>query len=83
MMKRVEISALTRREKELIVDEANFNEDQLAIFNALNANRYCDFAIMAQIGLPTHKYYDIKGVVCMKVERIATEHGLTHVLRRK
>lgn len=82
-MKRVNITALTRREKELIIDAANFNDDQLAIFNALNANRLCDIGIMAQLGLANHKYYDTKAIVCMKVEKIATENGLTHILRHK
>ena len=80
-MKRVDITALTRRERDLIVGEANFNEDQLAIFNALNANRLCDFAIAARLGLSNRKYYATKSLVCMKVERLATEYGLTHVLR--
>lgn len=82
-MKRVDITALTRREKELIIDAANFNEDQLAIFNALNANKLYDTGIMAQLGLPNHKYYDIKAIVYMKVEKIATENGLTHILRHR
>ena len=82
-MKRVDITALTRREKEMIIEAANFNEDQLAIFNALNANKLCDIGIMAQLGLPNHRYYDTKYIVCTKVERLAVELDLTHILRRK
>jgi hypothetical protein len=82
-MKRVDITALTKREKELIIEAANFNDDQLAIFNALNANKLYDIGIMTQLGLPNHRYYDTKLIVCMKVERLAIEYGLTHILRRR
>lgn len=82
-MKRVHIPALTRREKEQIIDSANFNDDQLAIFNALNENKLCDIGIMMQLGLPNRKYYDTKYIVCTKVEKLAVEFGFTHVLRCK
>lgn len=72
---RIAISRLTRKEYSLCLEEANFTEDQRKVFEMLNRDQCYDIGIMTALSLPLHRYYDIKGVVMDKVERIATEYG--------
>jgi hypothetical protein len=72
---RVRISRLTKKEYDLILEEANFTDDQRKVFVQLNKDAYYDFGIMNAIGLTARQYYAIKCIVVDKVERIATEHG--------
>ena len=72
---RIRISKLTRREYNLVIDEANFSEDQLRLFQELNKDRFYDFAIMTDLNMSPRRYYDTKAVVIDKVERIARENG--------
>jgi hypothetical protein len=72
---RIRISRLTKKELELIRDEANFTEEQEKIFVQLNKDQYYDVGIMTELGIAPKQYYAIKRVVVDKVERIATDHG--------
>lgn len=73
--KRIKISRLTKREYNLILEDANFTDDQLKIFKELNRDQYYDCAIMASINMSPRRFYEIKAVVIDKVERIARENG--------
>lgn len=73
---RVRISSLTKSEYDVILREANFTEEQRKLFVELNKDYYYDFSIMASLNLTNReRYYQIKGVVIDKVDRIATQHG--------
>lgn len=78
---RVNISALTKSELEQIIARANFTEDQKAIFDELNKNKYYDYAIMTNLNIPNRRYYNTKSIVVNKVERIAVEMGYTHAIK--
>lgn len=69
-MKRLKISALTKQELDLVVKEANFTDEQLAIFKELNKDKFYDYAIMSSLSIPTRKFYDLKKIILDKVERI-------------
>ena len=73
--KRIRISKLTKREYNTIIEEANFTEDQLKVFQELNKDKLYDFAIMVELNMSSRHYYDVKAVVIDKVERIARENG--------
>ena len=73
--KRIRISKLTKREYNIILEDANFTEDQLKIFKELNKDQYYDCAIMASLNMSPRRFYEIKGVVIDKTERIARENG--------
>jgi hypothetical protein len=79
-MKRVKISALTKRELDSVVGEANFTEEQLAVFNELNKDRFYDYAIMRILSLPARKFYELKKIVLDKVERISLQFGYDHAI---
>lgn len=72
---KVNISALTKREAQSVIEEANFSEDQLNIFNALNKDRFHDYAIMSDLSLDRKRYYNLKKIVLDKVARIAEHFG--------
>ena len=72
---RIRICRLTKKEYELIREEANFTEEQEKIFVQLNKDQYYDVGIMTELGIAPKQYYAIKRVVVDKVERIATDHG--------
>ncbi len=74
-MKKVKISALTKRELDSVVEAANFTDEQLAVFNALNKDKYYDYAIMRILSLPARKFYELKKIVLDKVERISHQFG--------
>ena len=72
---RIRISKLTAREFRIIIDEANFTDEQRVLFEQLNKDQYYDIAIMMQMTISPRRYYDLKATVIDKVERIATENG--------
>lgn len=80
-MSRVNISALTQTELDQVIARANFTDDQRAIFNELNKNKYYDYAIMTNLNIPNRRYYTTKSIVVDKVERIAVEMGYTHAIK--
>jgi hypothetical protein len=80
-MSRVNISALTKSELDQVIAHANFTDDQLAIFNELNKNKFYDYAIMTNLNIPNRRYYNTKSIVVDKVERIAVEMGYTHAIK--
>jgi hypothetical protein len=65
-----------------IIARANFTDDQKAIFNELNKNKYYDYAIMTILNIPNRRYYDIKKIVIDKAERIAVEMGYIHAIKQ-
>ena len=65
-----------------IIARANFTDDQKAIFNELNKNKYYDYAIMLNLNIPNRRYYDIKKIVIDKAERIAVEMGYIHAIKQ-
>lgn len=80
-MTRINISALTQSELEQVIARANFTEDQRAIFDELNKNKYYDYAIMVNLNIPNRRYYNTKNIVMDKVERIAVEMGYNHAIK--
>ena len=79
---RVRISSLTKSEYDVILREANFTEEQRKLFVELNKDYYYDFSIMVALNLTNReRYYQIKGVVIDKVERIATQYGFIDKIR--
>lgn len=76
------ISALTQAELEQIIAKANFSDDQRAIFNELNKNKYYDYAIMLNLNIPNRRYYANKKIVLQKTERIAVEMGYNSAINR-
>ena len=82
MTARVNISALTQSELDQIIARANFTDDQKAIFNELNKNKYYDYAIMLNLNIPNRRYYGIKKIVIDKAERLAVEMGYNHAIKQ-
>lgn len=82
-MMKINISALTKTELEEVIARANFTEDQRAIFDELNKNKYYDYAIMLSLNIPNRRYYDTKRIVVGKVERIAVEMGYIHAIKAR
>lgn len=80
-MSRVNISALTKPELDQVIALANFTDDQRAIFEELNKNKYYDYAIMANLNIPNRRYYSNKHIVIDKVERIVVEKGYFHAMK--
>ena len=78
---RVNISALTKSELDQVIARANFTDDQKAIFDELNKNKYYDYAIMLNLNIPNRRYYNTKNIVVDKVERIAVELGYNHAFK--
>ena len=78
---KVNISALTKREAQSVIEEANFSEEQLNIFNALNKDRFYDYAIMSDLSLDSRRYYKVKKIVLEKVERIAQLLGYKNAIK--
>ena len=64
-----------------MIARANFTEDQRAIFDELNKNKYYDYAIMVNLNIPNRRYYNTKNIVMDKVERIAVEMGYNHAIK--
>jgi hypothetical protein len=64
-----------------VIARANFTDDQKAIFDELNKNKYYDYAIMINLNIPNRRYYNIKSIVMDKVERIAVELGYIHAMK--
>lgn len=64
-----------------MIARANFTEDQLAILEELNKNKYYDYAIMTNLNISNRRYYNTKRIVVDKVERIAIEMGYTHAIK--
>ena len=65
-----------------MIARANFTEDQRAIFDELNKNKYYDYAIMINLNIPNRRYYNTKNIVVEKVERIAVELGYNHAFKQ-
>lgn len=82
MTARVNISALTQSELDQIIARANFTDDQKAIFNELNKDKYYDYAIMINLNIPNRRYYNLKKIVIDKAERIAVEMGYIYVIKQ-
>lgn len=76
------ISALTQAELEQVIARANFSDDQKAIFNELNKNKYYDYAIMINLNIPNRRYYVNKKIVLQKTERIVVEMGYNCAITR-
>jgi hypothetical protein len=72
-MGRNKISSLTKSELELVRDNANFTEEQAAVFEKLNEDKYIDMGIMNTLGMSNRRYYDVKKVVLKKIDRISKE----------
>lgn len=72
---RIRICRLTKREYEIVEENANFTEDQRRVFVELNKDRYYDVAIMSMLQISPRRYYEIKAIVVDKVDRIARENG--------
>lgn len=72
-MGRNKISSLTKSELELVRDNANFTEEQAAVFDKLNEDKYIDMGIMNTLGMSNRRYYDVKKVVLKKIDRISKE----------
>lgn len=70
------ISSLTRSELELVRQNANFTEDQEAVFDMLNQDKYYDIGIMNTLGMSNRRYYDVKRVVMKKIDRISKEFDI-------
>ena len=70
---RHKISDLTRSELELVRNNANFTEEQAAVFEKLNEDKYIDVGIMNTLGMSNKRYYDVKKVVMKKIDRISKE----------
>jgi hypothetical protein len=64
-----------------VIARANFTDDQRAIFDELNKNKYYDYAIMLNLNIPNRRYYNVKNIVVDKVERIAVELGYNHAFK--
>lgn len=62
-------------ELEQIIKMANFTDDQRAVFDELNKNKYYDYAIMLNLNIPNRRYYLIKKIVIDKTERLVVEMG--------
>ena len=73
--KRIRISRLTKREYNIVIEDANFSEEQLKVFQELNKDLLYDFSIMDALHMSPRRFYDIKAVVIDKTERIAREKG--------
>lgn len=69
----MKISDLTRSELELVRNNANFTEEQAAVFDKLNEDKYIDVGIMNTLGMSNRRYYDVKKVVMKKIDRISKE----------
>lgn len=67
------IPELTRSELELVRNNANFTEEQSAVFEQLNNDKYIDIGIMNALGMSNRRYYDVKKVVMKKIDRISKE----------
>ena len=65
-----------------IIARANFTDDQKAIFNELNKDKYYDYAIMINLNIPNRRYYNLKKIVIDKAERIAVEMGYIYVIKQ-
>ena len=65
-----------------IIARANFTDDQKAIFDELNKDKYYDYGIMLNLNIPNRRYYDIKKIVIDKAERIAVEMGYIHAIKQ-
>ena len=83
MKARVNISALTQMELEQIIKMANFTDDQRAVFDELNKNKYYDYAIMLNLNIPNRRYYLIKKIVIDKTERLVVEMGYNTALNQR
>jgi hypothetical protein len=54
-------------------NNANFTEEQAAVFDKLNEDKYIDIGIMNTLGMSNRRYYDVKKVVMKKIDRISKE----------
>lgn len=79
---RVRVSKLTKSEYDVILREANFTQEQRKLFVELNRDQYYDFSIMEKLHITNREwYYELKGTVIDKVERIATQYGFIDKIR--
>jgi hypothetical protein len=77
---RVNITALTQKELDAVIAAANFSADQAEIFNELNKDTLYDVGVMAKLGIPARRYYEVKKVTVDKCERILQEFGYYHAI---
>lgn len=70
-------------ELEQIIKMANFTDDQRAVFDELNKNKYYDYAIMLNLNIPNRRYYLIKKIVIDKTERLVVEMGYNTALNQR
>ena len=80
---RIRISKLTSREYHVILESANFTDEQRELFERLNKDQYYDVALMSQMNLSSRRYYDLKSTVIDKVERIARESGFLDAIMKR
>lgn len=81
MCNRVRINALTKSELEAVIAAANFTPDQAVIFKEMNTDLLYDIGIMAKLGIPRNKYYDIKRITIDKTERVLKELGYNYATK--
>ena len=81
MCNRVRINALTKSELEAVIAAANFTQDQAMIFKEMNTDLLYDIGIMAKLGIPRNKYYDIKRITIDKTERVLKELGYNYATK--
>lgn len=78
---RIDVSALTKRELQAVLEAANFTEAQQVIFDAMNKDYMYDLAVMQHLGISPNRYYHIKKITANKVERIVIENGYNHAIK--
>lgn len=78
---RIDVSALTKRELQAVLEAANFTEAQQVIFDAMNKDYMYDLAVMQHLGISPNRYYYIKKLTANKVERIVIENGYNHAIK--
>ena len=66
-----------------ILEDGNFTKEQEQILLLLDKDELFDVGIMSKLGLSKDHYYDVKGVVLSKIERIATERGFISSIYRR
>jgi hypothetical protein len=79
---RINITALTQRELDAVIAAANFSHDQEEIFKELNKDTLYDIGVMAKLGIPARRYYEVKKVTVDKCERILQEFGYFHAINQ-
>ena len=78
---KIQIGALTKRELDTIIAEANFTKEQRMVFDEFNKDEVYDYAIMMNLAMSSRKYYEVKKTTVDKVVRISKELGYNHIIK--